>query len=118
MGERVDITTNSAQEIKMEEGSGEIKQVSEREIRVGTNRICLGEDNIVRLTIDGEIDVKNLNEIIEVTFKLSTMVEGKANVLIDLNKCGKISSKARKKQKEISELDKWGNTALFGIHLS
>ena len=42
-------------------------------------------------------------------------VEGKVNTLIDLNKAGKTSTAARKKQKEISEHEKVGKVALFGL---
>ncbi|MBE3140395.1 MAG: hypothetical protein IMZ53_07420 [Thermoplasmata archaeon] len=36
----------------------EVKQVSEREIWVGENRMYLGEDNILYITLVGEMDEK------------------------------------------------------------
>jgi hypothetical protein len=89
---------------------------NEREILIGENRISLEENNMVRLIIIGEIDEEIANRINEASLKLVNMVEGKVNVLIDLNKTGKTSTAARKKQKEISELEKWRKIALFGLH--
>ena len=88
----------------------------EREIWVGKNRLYLGEDNIQYLTISGEIDEEIEIRINEASLKLVNMVEGKVNTLIDLNKAGKTSAGARKRQKEISEHEKVGKIALFGLH--
>jgi len=91
-------------------------EIKDRKIRVGENRIYLGEDNILYLTIFGEVDEKIEIGINEAVLKLINMVEGKVNTLIDLNKVGKTSTEARKKQKEISEHEKIGKVALFGLH--
>jgi len=91
-------------------------EIKDREIRVGENRIYLGEDNILYLTIFGEVDEKIEIGINEASLKLINMVEGKVNTLIDLNKAGKTSIGARKRQKEISEHKKIGKVALFGLH--
>jgi len=88
----------------------------DRETWVGKNRLYLGEDNILYLTIFGEVDEKIETRINEATLKLMNMVEGKVNTLIDLNKAGKTSPGARKRQKEISEHEKVGRVALFGLH--
>ena len=88
----------------------------EREIWIGQSRVYLGEDNILRLTILGEVADEIQIGINEAYLNLMNMVEGKVNVLIDLNKCGKTSPGARKRQKEISENEKVSKVALFGIH--
>ena len=88
----------------------------ERELWAGDNSIYLGEDNTLRLTILGEVDEETEIGINEACFKLMNTVEGKLNTLIDLNKAGKTSTGARKKQVEISEHEKVGKVALFGLH--
>ena len=88
----------------------------DREIWVGENRIYLGEDNILCLTILGEVDEETEIGINEACYTLMSMVEGKMHALIDLNKAGKSSPGARKRQKEISENEKTGKVALFGLH--
>ena len=88
----------------------------EREIWVGGNRVYLGEDNILRLTILGEVDEETEIGINEACYKLMNMVEGKVNTFIDLNKAGKTSPRARKRQKEISEHEKVGKIVFFGLH--
>ena len=87
-----------------------------REIWVGENRIYLGEDNMLCLTISGEVDEKIEIGINEACLELLNMVEGRVNTLIDLNKAGKTSPGARKRQVEISEHEKTGKLALFGLH--
>jgi len=88
----------------------------EREIWVGGNRIYLGVDNIIYTTIVGEVDEETEIGINEASYKLMEMVEGKTHTLIDLNRAGKTSTGARKRQKEISEYEKVGKVALFGLH--
>lgn len=95
-------------ELKMEE--------KEREIWVGKNRIYLSEANILCLTIFGEVDEEIEIGINEACFKLMNMIEGTVNVLIVLNKAKKTSTGARKRQKVISEHEKNGKVALFGLH--
>ncbi len=68
----------------------------EREIWIGKSRFYLGEDNILYETVVGEIDGKMAIAMLKGTSELEDMVEGKVNTLIDLNKAGKTSSKARK----------------------
>jgi len=88
----------------------------EREIRVGENRICLGEDNILRITILGELDEEIQIGINDAGYKLMNTVEGRVHTLVDINKAGKVSPGARKRQVEISEQEKTGKVALFGLH--
>jgi hypothetical protein len=100
----------------MEEKPVEIKQVSEREIWVGENRMYLGEDNIFYITVVGEVDGKTAAEVTEIDNKFKSMVEGKLNVLADLNKGGKQSVEARKIWKEMTEDDRTGKIAMYGMH--
>ncbi len=88
----------------------------DREIWVGENRIYLGEDNIIHITILGEVDEEIQIGINEACYKLINMVEGRVDSLVDLNKAGKQSPKARKLGIEIIEHEKVGKLALFGLH--
>lgn len=87
-----------------------------RELRVKNNRIYLREDNILYLIICGKVDENIESEIEEACLTLANMVEGKVNTLVDLNKAGKTTPEARKKQKESSKHEKTGKVALFGQH--
>jgi hypothetical protein len=88
----------------------------DREIRVGENRIYLGEDNVLYVTVFGEIDEKIAIAIKEADLKFKNMVEEKYDVLADMNKSGKHSSEARKIWKEMTEHEKTGKVAMFGMH--
>jgi len=100
----------------MEEKPVEVKQVSEREIWVGESRFYLGEDDILYETVVGEQNAKLAIEMLESVNKLKSMVEGKVNVLIDLNKTGRTSAEARKIGQGAFEDEKIGKVALFGLH--
>ncbi len=88
----------------------------ERESWVGKNRLYLGEDNIIRITIVGELDEETQIRINDAGYKLMNTVGGKMHALVDNNKAGKMSPGARKRQAEISEDEKTGKVALFGLH--
>jgi hypothetical protein len=88
----------------------------DREIRVGENRLYLGEDNVLYITVFGEIDEKIAIAIKEADLKFKNMVEEKYDVLADMNKSGKHSSEARKIWKEMTEHEKTGKVAMFGMH--
>ena len=100
----------------MEEKPIEIKQVSEREIWVGESRFYLGEDGIFYETIVGKQDEKTVIAIYGASNRLTNTVEGKVNVLVDLNKARQASSGARKKGQEMLEDKIFGKVALFGLH--
>jgi len=87
-----------------------------REMRVGGNNLYLDVDNIIRITIVGELDEETQIGINEAGYKLMNMVEGKMHALVDLNKAGKVSPGVRKRQIEISEYEKTAKVALFGLH--
>ena len=88
----------------------------DREIWIGENRMYLGEDNLLCITIVGELDEETQIGINEAGYKLMNTVEGKVHALVDLNKAGKVSPEARKRQVEISEHEKTAKIALFGLH--
>ena len=88
----------------------------DREIRVGENRLYLGEDNVIYCTIVGEVDEKTAIMGKESSIKLINMAEGRVKVLMDLNKARKTSSNARKIFSGMSEHKKVKKIALFGIH--
>lgn len=88
----------------------------DREIWVGENRFFLGEDNILYVT---NIDSVDDNMGVEIKVVMQTLIdknEEKVNLLIDINKAGKPSAKARKDFKEIIDYKKVGNVAVFGAH--
>jgi len=88
----------------------------DREICIGEHRLYLAEDNILYITIIGELDEETQIEINDTGYKLMNTVEGKVNILVNLNKAGKVSPGARKRQVEISEYEKTEKVALFGLH--
>ncbi len=87
-----------------------------REICVGEYRLCLGEDNIIYVIAVGETDEKLAIAVKEAGIKLMNMVEGKVNILIDLNKAGKSSPEVRRIHRELAEHEKTGKVAFFGMH--
>jgi hypothetical protein len=87
---------------------------SDREIRLGENRVYLGEDDIIHVIPVGNMNGKTAVIVIDEGLKLADMVEGKVNVLIDLNKAGKPSPEARKAVLELYDHEKSGKMAFFG----
>ena len=87
-----------------------------REIWVGKTRMYLGEDNVLRITVVGEVDKETQTAFNNAAYKLMSTVEGKVRALVDLNKTGKTSPGARKRQVEVSEYEKVGKFALIGLH--
>ena len=47
---------------------------------------------------------------------MKSMFKGKVDVLVDLNKAGQASSKARETFKGMSEDENVGRVAIFGVH--
>ena len=90
--------------------------MNKREIKIGRNKIYLGEDHIQYCVAVGEIDAETAIAIRDVTIKLFYEVKGKSNILIDLNQAGKQSPKARKVFNELTRHDKAGKVAFFGLH--
>jgi len=78
--------------------------------------LYLDEDNILYLTVVGDLDEKIAIAHNEAVSKFENMVEGKLKMLADLTKAGKPSTDARKLFKEFTEREKIGRFALFGVH--
>ena len=91
---------------------------TEREIWVGENRFHLGEDDILYISTVGEIDDKLAVEFIKAlrSFDKFPKIGGKRDVLVDINKGGKTSPRARKLFIETCEQEETGKVAMFGLH--
>ena len=87
-----------------------------REVWVGENRLYLDEDDILNVIMIGEADTKIALGINESYQKILTKFEGKMNIIIDLNKADKGSPEARKVWKKMTENEKTGRVAFFGLH--
>lgn len=88
----------------------------DNEIKIGENKLYLGEKNILYETIIGDITDEVAIATRDATYKLMDDVDGKLNVLIDINKTGKPSKKARNIFKEFLDHERWGKVAIFGMH--
>ena len=89
----------------------------DREIILDAGRVYLGEDNILYTTIVGEVDENTAIAIREAQLKFMNVVEGKVDLLIDANKAGQPSSRARKIiQEGVLKYEKTGKVALFGAN--
>ncbi len=88
----------------------------DREIWIGENRLFLGEDNILDIINVGVTDEKTAIAMKEAVLKLMNMVEGKVHTLTDLTKAGKTTPEARKVFQKLSEHEKQGKNAFFGMH--
>jgi hypothetical protein len=88
-----------------------------KEILIGENRLLLGEDNIIYQTIVGVVDEEKATAMRDATTKLMGMIDGKMNILVDLNKAGKPSPEAKRIMNHINfEYESIGKVALYGIH--
>lgn len=88
----------------------------EREILIGESRFYLGEDNILYETIVGEVDNEIATAMKEASIKLRDMAVGKVDVLVDINKAEKPTSKARETARKRLEDEGIGKVAIFGMH--
>lgn len=92
---------------------------NDSEVWVGKNRLYLGEDDILYGIADGDIDEEIAVKIKEVVLNFANSGKYKGerlNTLVDVNKAGKHSSKARKIWIELSEHEKAGKIAYYGMH--
>lgn len=94
----------------------EIKQINEREIWHGRVKTFLIEENIIYVITDGDQTLESASMQIEINNRMSILVEGKINYLIDLNKAGKNSSEARQIWNQISEQENTNKIAMYGLH--
>jgi hypothetical protein len=94
----------------------EIKEVSEREIWVGENRFYLGEDDIMYIETSGDYDLKVVSELRDAFLKLLSFAEGKADIIVDINRSGKSAQNARKAFAELMEDERCRKIAIFGMN--
>jgi hypothetical protein len=89
----------------------------DREIWVGKNKLYFN-DNILYVTLVGDIDENTAIQIKEVILKIyeENVGEGKINIFVDNNKCGKYVSKARKIFGELFDRKSTGKVAVFSLH--
>lgn len=87
-----------------------------REIWVGKNKLYLGEDNVLYVSLVGDINEKAVQTLEKASFEIRSGVKEQVNVLVDLNKIGKPTPKARKKGQDILKKEGFGKIAFFGIH--
>jgi len=92
------------------------QEKKDKEIKIGENKLYLSEENILYDTIVGDMTDEVAIATRDATYKLMDDVEGKLNVLIDINQTGKPSKKARNIFKEFLGHEKWGKVAIFGMH--
>jgi len=90
----------------------------DREIIIDAGRLYLGEDNILYITpCEGDVDKKRAIDFRNAFIKIADVVEGKVDLLIDANKVGQPSSRARKIiQEGVLKYEKTGKVALFGAN--
>jgi hypothetical protein len=93
-----------------------INQISDREFRAGEHHYLIGDDNIFYVTLNGDADDEMGIEIDRMINRMVENIDGKLDLLIDLNRAGKTSSRSRKLFKAFSETGKCRKIALFGAH--
>ena len=92
-------------------------EVKDREIWIGEDRIHLGEEGTIYITAVGKKDEKDIINLRDAYIEMANMVEGKVNLLIDVNKVSKPSLEARRVvQDEIFQHEKTGKIALWGAN--
>ncbi len=88
----------------------------ERKIRLGENEFYLSDFNTIFVTPVGIQNKKKGIENKNAILQLANMVEGKVNIVADLNRIGKPSLEARRGGMEIFNSDKVDKVAFFGLH--
>ena len=94
----------------------EVREISDKEIWVKTNKFSIIHDNIIYVIAVGEQTTEFAKAQAEICMKMSGLIKGKVNFMIDLNKSGKNSPGARKTWKTLTEHDNTGKVATFGLH--
>ncbi len=95
----------------------EIQKINERELKVGKVRLFLSNDDIFYHISSGDLDEEHAASCCEQTLELLRFHEKEdAPFLIDLNKGGKTSYRARKILKEFTEKNVHGKLGLYGMH--
>ena len=87
-----------------------------REIRVANSEFYLDEENILHIVSYGDLDEDDYEDMSAATIKATEDIEGKVNILVDINHCGKVPAKVRRMAKRDFEKETTGKVAMFGMH--
>lgn len=87
-----------------------------KEIPVGPNVVRVDDSNTIHIIMCGETDYELAKGISDACDELVAMVNGKVNVLVDLNKAGKATPEARHEGKRRMNPDRSIKIAYFGLH--
>ncbi len=88
----------------------------DKEMWIGKTRMYFGGDNTIYVTAVGEVDGNIATKQRDATIEILNMAEGTVNIIVDLTRSGKLSPEARKVFRELTENEKIGKLALFGMH--
>jgi len=100
----------------MEENKIEIRQISDKEIWVGQNKLKLGEDGILYESLVGDLDAGLSLALKTAAFKLIATAQGVINTLVDLSLTGKPSYEARRIHNKKYNSAAFGKVAYYGAH--
>ena len=89
---------------------------NKKEIWIGESKVYLDEDDILHVSGSGDTEDKTAVKIKQATYEFLEIVEGKMQIIIDMNNSGKPSAKVRKTYNEMGHNKKIGKVALHGIH--
>jgi len=93
----------------------DIIQISEKEFSVGGNKSSIIGNNIIHVVASGEQTRELALMQYEMDCKLASMIDGKVNFLIDVNKAGKNSPEARSIWTKTTENENTNKVAIYGL---
>lgn len=83
---------------------------------VGENHFYIDNDNIMNSISVGDLNDEIALECRDAALKLQSTIQGRINILVDLNKSGKQSPGARAIWRQLSENTPDSRVAMFGVH--
>ncbi len=92
------------------------QQINEKEFTIGDNRISLLDNSTVYIEVVGEQTDEHAREILKLYPRLYSELPGKINQLVNLNRSGKSSPKARQVYEEMNNNERTYKVAVYGIH--
>ena len=90
--------------------------MEENKTKLGESLYWLDNDDILNIVGIGDTTDEMAPEYRKIVLGFLEQVKGKADWLVDLNKAGHQSSLARKAYKDMSEYEKSGKVAIFGLN--
>lgn len=93
----------------------EIK-VKNKEFRIGESEYYLGKDNIIYVIGKGRMEEKDIPAWEAAIVEFEKKIEGKINILVDLNEAREQPPKTRASWDTFCKRKRIGKVALFGIH--